>query len=130
MFKVSKSGYYYWLVREPSKRWCENEAISLAIRDIFKDGFESYGGPGIIQWHPNILNRNFTVSRENQVRMSDMTYIRTTPLIQLGTWRGSKGPLRKNPYSIRTGGHDMPVMDTPISLKVMMGRRIKYGQEG
>ena len=26
---------------------------------------------------PNILNQDFTVSRENQVRVSDMTYIRT-----------------------------------------------------
>jgi len=47
MFNVSKSGYYNWLVRGPSKRWCENEAISLAIRDIFKDSFESYGAPRI-----------------------------------------------------------------------------------
>ncbi len=119
MFNVSKSGYYNWLVRGPSKRWCENEAISLAIRDIFKDSFESYGAPRIKvellkKGHrvsrprvarimrannllarrkrkfrfktdsahdypiaPNILNQDFTVSRENQVWVSDMTYIRT-----------------------------------------------------
>ncbi|WP_088697885.1 IS3 family transposase [Zobellia sp. OII3] len=119
MFNVSKSGYYNWLVRGPSKRWCENEAISLAIRDIVKDSFESYGAPRIKvellkKGHrvsrprvarimrannlfarrkrkfrfttdsahdypiaPNILNQDFTVSRENQVWVSDMTYIRT-----------------------------------------------------
>ena len=119
MFNVSKSGYYNWLVRGPSKRWCENEAISLAIRDIFKDSFESYGAPRIKvellkKGHrvsrprvarimrvnnlfarrkrkfrfttdsahdypiaPNILNQDFTVSRENQIWVSDMTYIRT-----------------------------------------------------
>ena len=119
MFNVSKSGYYNWLVRGPFKWWCENEAISMAIRDIFKDSFESYkaprikvellkkgivslgpGWPGIMRAHnllarrkrkfrfttdsvhdypmaPNILNQNFTVSRENQVWVSDMTYIQT-----------------------------------------------------
>ncbi len=119
MFKISKSGYYHWLGRGPSKRWLENQTISSAIRDIFKDSFESYGAPRIKVellkhgYHvsrprvarlmrannlfarkrrkfifttdsnhncpvaPNILNQDFTVDRENQVWVSDMTYIRT-----------------------------------------------------
>ena len=44
MFNVSKSGYYNWSVRGPSKRWYENEDISLAIRDIFKDSFGGLWG--------------------------------------------------------------------------------------
>ena len=119
MFNVSKSGYYNWLVRGPSKMWYENEAISLAIRDIFKDSFGSYGAPRIraeltkkgyrvsrpriarimrannlfarrkrkfrfttdsnhnYPIAPNILNQDFTVDRENQVWVSDITYIQT-----------------------------------------------------
>jgi len=34
MLKVSKSGYYDWLDRAPSKRWLENEALTMAIHGI------------------------------------------------------------------------------------------------
>ncbi len=119
VFKVSKSGYYNWLNRGPSKRWSENEALRVAIHDIFKDSFGSYGAPRIREEllkmgyrasrhrvakimkangllakrkrkfrgttdrkhdypiAPNILDRDFTVHRENQVWVYDMTYIRT-----------------------------------------------------
>ena len=119
MFKISKSGYYNWLDRGPSRRWSENEALRVAIHDIFKDSFGSYGAPRIREEllkrgyrasrprvarimrangllakrkrkfrattdsrhdypiAPNILDRDFTVHRKNQVWVSDMTYIRT-----------------------------------------------------
>ena len=119
MFKVSKSGYYNWLNRGPSKRWSENEALTVVIRGIFKDSFGSYGAPRIREEllkrgyrasrprvarimrangllakrkrkfrvttdskhdypiAPNILDRDFTVHRKNQVWVSDMTRIRT-----------------------------------------------------
>ena len=116
---VSKSGYYNGLHLGPSKRWIENEPISLAIHDIFKNSFGSYGAPRIkvellkyghrvsrlrvarimkanrqfarrrrkfifttdsnhnYPIAPNILNQDFTVDRENQVWVSDITYILT-----------------------------------------------------
>ena len=119
MFKISKSGYYNWLGRGPSKRWSENEVITAAIRDIFEGSFASYGAPRVKaellkRGHrvsrprvarimrannlfarrkrkfkittnskhsypiaPNILDRNFKVSRGNQVWVSDITYIQT-----------------------------------------------------
>ncbi len=43
MFKASKSGHYHWLVRWPSKRWSENQAITSLIHDVFKDIFGRYG---------------------------------------------------------------------------------------
>ena len=45
--EVSKSGYYNWLNSGPSKRWLENQTISMHIRDIFEKSFESYGSPRI-----------------------------------------------------------------------------------
>jgi putative transposase len=45
MFKISKSGYYNWLGRGSSKRWSENEVITMAIRDIFEGSLGSYGVP-------------------------------------------------------------------------------------
>lgn len=119
MLGVSKSGYYNWLKSGPSKRWIENESISIEIHTIFKESFESYGAPRIkveLLKHghrvsrprvarlmrannlfarrrrkfifttdsnhnypiaPNILNQNFTVDRENQIWVSDITYIQT-----------------------------------------------------
>nr|WP_285901376.1 IS3 family transposase [Arenibacter sp. TNZ] len=119
MFKISKSGYYDWLGRVPSKRVMENEAISSTIRDVYEDSFGSYGAPRIkaelrkrgycisrprvarimrannlfakrkrkfqTTTHskhnypvaPNILDQDFTVSRPNQVWVSDITYIKT-----------------------------------------------------
>lgn len=46
MYKVSKRGYYNWLGRGPSKRWSENKAITAAVRNIFKESFESYSPQG------------------------------------------------------------------------------------
>ncbi len=119
LFKVSKSGYYDWLGRGPSKRWPENETLTAAIRDIFEDSFWSYGAsrikaelskkghhvskPRVARIRrannlfarrkrkfkittdskhnypiaPNILDRDFTVSGENQVWVSEITYIKT-----------------------------------------------------
>jgi len=118
-FRVSKSGYYDWLNRKPSKRWTENQVITSAVHDIFKNSFGSYGAPRIkaallkrgycisrprvarimnvnelfakikrkfkTTTHsghnypiaPNLLNQDFSVSRPNQVWVSDITYIRT-----------------------------------------------------
>jgi transposase InsO family protein len=119
VLKVSKSGYYHWLKLSPSKRWFQNQILSLTIDDIFKDSFESYGSPRIKREleklgydvsrprvarimkskglyarrrrnfkattdsrhdypiAPNILARNFRVTRKNQLWVSDITYIRT-----------------------------------------------------
>ncbi len=66
MFKVSKSWYYHWLVRGPSKRWYENEAISFAIRDIFKDSFGSYGAPRIKE---ELSKKGYRVSRPRVARI-------------------------------------------------------------
>ena len=119
VLKVSKSGYYCWLKKKPSKSILENESIASAIHDIFKDSAESYGAPRIrvellkkgyrvsrprvariMKAHnlfarrkrrfklttdsnhnypiaPNMLEQDFKVSRQNEVWVSDITYIET-----------------------------------------------------
>lgn len=44
-FKVTKSGYYHWLRAKPSRRWKENEALLIDIRDVFESSYRSYGSP-------------------------------------------------------------------------------------
>ena len=66
MFKLSKSSYYHWLGREPSKRWLENQTISSVIRDIFKDSFESYGAPRI---KAELSKKGYRVSRLRVARI-------------------------------------------------------------
>lgn len=119
MFKVSKSGYYDWLKRGTSKRLVQNETLALAIKDIFRESYGSYGAPRIREGllkrgynvsrprvarimaanglfakrkrkfktttdskhdypiAPNILDQDFTVNGQNQVWVSDITYIKT-----------------------------------------------------
>ena len=66
MFKISKSGYYNWLGRGPSKRWSENEIITTAIRDIFEGSFGSYGAPRV---KAVLLKRGHRVSRPRVARI-------------------------------------------------------------
>lgn len=47
VMKVSRSGYYFWLYRNPSKRKLENEIILEAIKEVHKESMEIYGSPTI-----------------------------------------------------------------------------------
>lgn len=120
VFKVSRSGYYYWLKAKPSARVKENEFLMVQVREIFYQSHKAYGSPGVKRElqalgynasrpriarlmqvcnlravrskafkittdskhkypvSPNLLNQCFEVERENQVWVSDITYIKTT----------------------------------------------------
>ncbi len=47
VLKVSRSGYYFWLTKKPSKRAIENRALSDQIRKIHKQSRQTYGSPRI-----------------------------------------------------------------------------------
>ncbi len=116
---VSRSGYYEWLKREPSKREIENQNLMEQIRNIHHKSKRTYGSPRITRelkekciyvsrpriarlmrkaniravakkrfvattnskhTYPvaaNLLDRVFTTSRQGEVWVSDITYIRT-----------------------------------------------------
>ncbi len=47
MLGVSRSGYYYWRDRPPSKRDRENDALTEKIREIHERSRETYGSPRV-----------------------------------------------------------------------------------
>ncbi len=47
VLKVSTSGYYDWLKREPSRRQKANEALLAAIRQVYANSRQTYGSPRI-----------------------------------------------------------------------------------
>lgn len=47
VFKVSRSGYYSWLGREPSKRAKQNELLRRLVHTAWQDSGKSYGSPRI-----------------------------------------------------------------------------------
>lgn len=116
---VSRSGYYEWLKRKPSKREVENQDLMKRIRNIHKKSKRTYGSPRITREleekciyvsrpriarlmrkanirgiakkrfvattnskhnfpvAANLLDRVFTTSRQCEVWVSDITYVRT-----------------------------------------------------
>ncbi|MCH9769631.1 MAG: IS3 family transposase [Gammaproteobacteria bacterium] len=47
ILKVSRSGYYDWLTRTPSKRALANLQIDIKIKSIFNEHKQRYGSPRI-----------------------------------------------------------------------------------
>ena len=70
--EVSKSGYYNWLKSGSSKRWLENQVISMHIKDIFKKCIESYGPPRI---KVELEKRGCYVSRPRVARIMRVNYL-------------------------------------------------------
>jgi putative transposase len=46
---VSRSGYYDWLARSPSKRKIANEGLTERIKEIHQESRETYGSPRVYQ---------------------------------------------------------------------------------
>jgi hypothetical protein len=47
MLRVSRSGYYDWKGRAPSRRNCEDTALTEKIREIYRRSRETYGSPRV-----------------------------------------------------------------------------------
>lgn len=74
VLKVSKSGYYHWLKRKPSKRQLENEAITVEIRKVYQESKQRYGSPKITK---HMRFKGWAVSRPRVARMMRSEGIRS-----------------------------------------------------
>ncbi len=57
--KVSRSGYYHWLCRKPSKREQVNQSIAGVIARVHAETMQVYGSP---RMHIELADRGYTVS--------------------------------------------------------------------
>ena len=74
VLKVSRSGYYSWSKREPSKRSIENQILVEHIRKIYKESKGTYGSPRITEE----LKVNYVhVSRPRIARLMKKANIRS-----------------------------------------------------
>lgn len=65
-FKVSRSGYYNWIHREPSKREQEREQLSQEIKQLYTMSKQRYGSPKITE---DLRDRGWKVSRPRVARI-------------------------------------------------------------
>ena len=47
VFEVSRSGYYQWVSRKPSRRQLDNQSLDAQIRQIHESSRGCYGSPKI-----------------------------------------------------------------------------------
>ena len=66
VFKVSRSGYYSWLGREPSKRAKQNERLRRLIHAAWQESDKRYGSPRI---YNQLKNDGCTASRPRIARL-------------------------------------------------------------
>lgn len=66
VLEVSRSGYYAWLKRSPSKRATEDFRLSSEIKEIFQEHQSRYGSPRI---HSELRARGHRVSKKRVERL-------------------------------------------------------------
>lgn len=66
VFGVSRSGYYSWRGRSPSKRARENQRLRKAIHRVWESSKKKYGSPRI---HRQLVAEGWGVSRQRVARL-------------------------------------------------------------
>lgn len=74
VFEVSRSGYYRWLKRKPSRWEIDNQKLDGEIREIYDRSKGRYGSPKITQ---ELRDRGRTVSRNRVARRMRKAGIRS-----------------------------------------------------
>lgn len=65
-FMVSKSGYYHWRSRKPSKRQLERQQLSQEINELYRVSKGRYGSPKITD---ELRDLGWRVSRPRVARI-------------------------------------------------------------
>ena len=73
-FKISRSSYYSWLRRVPSKRTLENNLLKSRIRDIHLKSRMTYGSPRVCK---ELIMEGFNVSRVRVAKLMSQEGIRS-----------------------------------------------------
>lgn len=66
VFGVSRSGYYRWLIRPPSKRSLLNNKLRQAIQRVWESSNKKYGSPRL---HRQLAAEGWEVSRQRIARL-------------------------------------------------------------
>ncbi len=74
VLNVSRSGYYHWTARGPSRRALSNRDLDKRIRKIFARHKQRYGAPRITT---DLLEQDFAATAPNQKWVSDISYVWT-----------------------------------------------------
>ena len=74
VLKVSKSGYYDWLGRKPSKRAVENKELKTKIISIYQESKARYGSPKITK---ELEEQGMKVSRPRVARIMHLEGIKS-----------------------------------------------------
>ncbi len=64
--EVSRSGYYSWINRVPSKRTIETQQLKIAIRELYHESKNRYGSPKIMK---ELRFQGWTISQPRVARM-------------------------------------------------------------
>jgi transposase InsO family protein len=100
IFRVSRSGYYAWESRKPSKYALEELALGELIGDIFKTHYSRYGSPRI--W-AELKDVGIKISRKRVARlMRERTLLARRPL----KW-----------HKTTDSNHDLPIAENILDRK-------------
>ena len=74
VLEVSRSGYYRWLGRKPSRRDIDNQRLDAQIREIYDGSKGRYGSPKITQ---ELQDRGFRVNKSRVARRMRLAGLRS-----------------------------------------------------
>ena len=97
---VSRSGFYAWQDREPSKHSLDDDKLAIEISAIHKASGGTYGSPRV---HAELHAQGIAVSRKRVARL-----MRTL---------GLKGPRKRRFKATTDSKHDLPVAENLLDRK-------------